>query len=69
MIDRTQEDINQDLRIAHVEQDIREIKARLDGAGRKLADHEMRLNEFNPLRDLIKHVEAIKQFFENLIGG
>lgn len=66
MIDRTQEDINQDVRIASLEQKVREIKTQLDGAGRRLADHELQLHNLDPLRGLIEHVEAIKSFFENL---
>ena len=70
MIDRTQEDINQDRtieaqakRIAAIEQKQQDM---LDLAGSHtslLTQHETRLRELDPLRVLIEHIETIKSFF------
>lgn len=83
MIDRTQEDINQDVRISNLEQQVRELKmrldvmrtslenhgARFDGVGRQLADHSVRLDVLEPLRVLVEHIEAIKTFFDDWKRG
>lgn len=65
MIDRTQEDINQDLRIAALEQNVKELKRQLDGTGRLLADHEGRIKQLDPLRVLIEHVDNIIVFLKS----
>ncbi len=73
MVDRTKEDIIQDQRIARVEQDMRELRAKFESAaettvshGAKLAQHEDRLNFLNPLTALLEHVEQIIHFITNI---
>lgn len=49
MIDRTQEDINQDIRIANLEQIVRELRSDF----RSLAGHESRLKSLESAANLI----------------
>ena len=68
MIDRTQEDINQDLRLVKLEQSQRELGSKIEAALQLIASqttlfgqHEAKLKELNPLITLLEHVEAIKE--------
>lgn len=73
MVDRTQEDINQDQRIARLEQQVLELRRQYNDHAKSLTDdaaslkeHKARLDILDPLRTLLEHVEAIKDFITNI---
>lgn len=67
MVDRTQEDINQDRRIADLEVALGKLTTRVDALSDvvkvRLNTHEQRLNKLDPLAALLEHVEHITTFF------
>lgn len=70
MIDRTQEDINQDAKIDALQRRLTTLESMVIDSKNKtvflqqqLDAHAKRIDAFDPLKDLIDHVERIVSFF------
>jgi hypothetical protein len=76
MIDRTQEDINQDVLIAELGRTVKELKEAMRTVRDQQSAHEVtlrghqsRLETLEPVRGIIEHVAAIKAFCDNWKRG
>lgn len=76
MVDRTQEDINQDARLLRIENDVRNLHRAIDSLHISFDDftitvhkHDRLIKILDPLQMLVDHVEQIKQFFESWKKG
>ena len=76
MIDRTQEDINQDRAIEALKQRVQQLEDKLAGVlshqttqDAQLGTHRQDLVMLSPLKDLIGYIEGIIAFFEHLKRG